>query len=213
MSGYVISEDELNILDESMRSMDYEEYFGEMDLTDEEKEKRIELAKKFENAFLFILSLVAIMDEYDKVQWEQIKIQLQEKYISALDGYVDTDEYVTNYVSQFADDITRSTQDNMGDTYNTSYDRARFMAENEANSMLNHQDLMDAIANGMTRKTWVTMRDRKVRHTHQIADGQTVGVYEPFMVGDSLMLMPKDTETYGASASETVNCRCSVKFN
>lgn len=45
--------DELNELGSQI--IDYEEYFGEMELTDEEKEKRIELARQFEVLFLFFL--------------------------------------------------------------------------------------------------------------------------------------------------------------
>lgn len=51
--------DELNQLSQldklKRKSMDYEEYFGEMDLEEEEKEERISLAEKMEIIFLFFV--------------------------------------------------------------------------------------------------------------------------------------------------------------
>ena len=55
------------------------------------------------------------------------------------------------------------------------------------------------------------MRDRHVRHTHQLVEGKTIGINDVFLVGDSEMFYPKDT-TFGASAREIVNCRCSIKY-
>lgn len=196
----------------SMRSMPYEKYFGEMDLTEKEKKERIELAEKFEKEFLYILSLIIVMNEYDTIQWNNIQYQLQERYRNTLDGVIDTDDYINDYIKQFSSNIIESTKDNMDDEYMTSYDRAVYMAENESNTVYNHQELMDAIAAGKTKKKWITMHDNRVRKTHQMADGQTVNIEEPFFVGDSLMLVPKDSETYGASPQECVNCRCTVKF-
>lgn len=41
------------------RSVPYSQYFGEMALSDNEKEKREELARQFENIFLVTLALIS----------------------------------------------------------------------------------------------------------------------------------------------------------
>ena len=56
------------------------------------------------------------------------------------------------------------------------------------------------------------MRDRRVRHTHSLLDGKTVPIDQAFMVGNSFMMYPKNSETFGTDAGEVVNCRCSVKY-
>lgn len=60
-------------------------------------------------------------------------------------------------------------------------------------------------AQGFTRKRWVTMHDDRVRETHAAADGQTVGLDEPFIVGGYPMMHPGDRN---APVGETINCRC-----
>jgi hypothetical protein len=58
-----------------------------------------------------------------------------------------------------------------------------------------------------TIKQWITKGDQKVRPTHRSANGQVRNIGEPFHVGSSLMQEPRD-ESLGASAGETINCRC-----
>ena len=52
---------ELNNIVGLTRSEDYQEYFSDMDLSDDDKEKRIELAQEMENNFLFVLALIFTM--------------------------------------------------------------------------------------------------------------------------------------------------------
>ncbi len=56
-------------------------------------------------------------------------------------------------------------------------------------------------------KTWITMFDKQVRAAHQAANGQKKGVQEPYIVGGELLKHPGDT-SFGASAGNTINCRC-----
>lgn len=58
---------------------------------------------------------------------------------------------------------------------------------------------------GYTRRRWVTMHDAKVRETHRHAEGQTVGIDEPFVVGGASLRHPGDRL---GPASEVINCRC-----
>ena len=66
------------------------------------------------------------------------------------------------------------------------------IAENEANTDWNYSEYQQAIANGMKQKTWLTMQDRRVRHTHMKVDGKTIPIQSVFLVGDSEFLFPKD---------------------
>lgn len=61
----------------------------------------------------------------------------------------------------------------------------------------------------MTRE-WLATRDGRTRHEHGVADGQRVGVKEPFTVGGEKLMFPGDA-SLGASGWNLYNCRCAVK--
>lgn len=73
------------------------------------------------------------------------------------------------------------------------------------------QDSMNAAAKmGIKlRKRWVSAKDGRVRDVHGKADGQTVNIDEPFIVGGEKMMFPGD----GSSASgwNIYNCRCGMR--
>lgn len=209
--------DELNILSKEgssyeMRSMDYEEFFRPMRISKAQKKRRIEMAEKLEDKILFILSLIAVLNEYSEVDWDYITLQFKNAYMDVLGGAELMDDYTIQYVKDISQKLADSTKENITDPYTVSYDRARLISENEAATLINHQELVEALALGKTKKQWLSMRDKKVRHTHVLVDGKTLRIEEPFLVGDSLMMIPRDSETYGASAKEVVNCRCACKY-
>lgn len=203
--------DELNKLVVHKRAVPYEEYFGDMDLTEEECEERIGLAERFESRFLPVMALLFMMQLYDRMNWEQVREQLEDAYTDALAGYIAVDDRLREHISSFADDIILSTQANMKDPYFFSMDRAQFIAENESNTSFEYSDFMRATKSGKTRKTWKDVRDKKERDTHVKVGGTTLPIWEPFSVGDSLMMYPKD-ESLGAGPEETINCRCHAKY-
>lgn len=203
--------DEVNNYVENKRSVDFEKYFGDMDLSEEDKKKRIELAKKMENSFLIVMALLFSMQKYGTVDFEFVRSQFIYQYRSAIAGAVALDDYMENYIQSLSYDVIEATQNNPDDPYYVSPDRAKYMAENESNTSLNHQDFMDAIAAGFTLKKWVDIRDKRERKDHREVGGTIKPITEPFLVGDSVMDYPKDT-SYGASASQIVNCRCSIKY-
>jgi hypothetical protein len=61
-------------------------------------------------------------------------------------------------------------------------------------------------------KTWRSVGDNRVRQDHLDADGQTVPVSEPFIVGGESLMYPGDS-SLGASAAQIVNCRCGVEYD
>lgn len=56
-----------------------------------------------------------------------------------------------------------------------------------------------------SHKRWVTRHDDRVRHTHRLADGQTVPVDQPFIVGGFPLMHPG---ARGGEYGEIVQCRC-----
>ena len=203
--------DELNKLVGKNRSEPYEIYFGEMDLTELEIKKRIALAEKLEENFLFAMALLFTMTQYNSVNYEQIRNKFEKSYFKAISGIIIADDYIKQYIKNFSYDITDSTKAHADDMYYYSSDRAIFIAENESLICWNHQDFSDAIKSGKRRKQWTDVRDKKERETH-LQVGRTVKpINEPFLVGNSLMQHPKDT-SFGASSSEIVNCRCTIKY-
>lgn len=61
------------------------------------------------------------------------------------------------------------------------------------------------------KKSWLTLRDKKVRDTHRAAESQTRAVNEAFNVGNSRMMYPGDT-SLGAPIREIAHCRCSAQY-
>jgi uncharacterized protein with gpF-like domain len=61
-------------------------------------------------------------------------------------------------------------------------------------------------------KTWASILDNRVREAHVSADGQTVKASEPFIVMGEKLMYPRDT-SLGATAGNTINCRCSSLYS
>lgn len=191
-------------------SVDYSVYFGEMEIDDKEKEERTELAKELEILFLFLLM------GYRKEKSNEIKKVLQEKYKDIATEFIGakkTSSYIEECSKQIIEDTIRVTNENIDDPYYTSWDRAMAISENESNAIGNYRQQLKAVKAGKKNKTWITMNDNKVRHTHKEIDSLTIPIFEPFQVGDSKMMFPKDSETYGAEMKEIAGCRCIVQYS
>lgn len=194
-------------LGEKRISMPYDEYFGEMTLTDEEKEERTELAKELEVLFLFLFMA------YKKEQVNEIKKILQDKYKDIATAFIGAERassYIEEYSKKIIEDIIRITNENIDDPYYTSWDRAIAISENEANAIGNYRQQMEAVKSGKTKKTWLTMNDSKVRHTHKEVDSLTIPIFEAFRVGNSKMMFPKDSN---GEMKEIAGCRCVLKYS
>ena len=211
----VLSFDELNKLHDgkyNRKSMPYEQYFGEMDLSKKQKEERINFSKKFEEVMMFLFFLLLTVEEYgNKSNQEFIVDEIKQKYKDLVEDYMVVDGYVEQYIDDFVREVIDVTNRHTDEPYFKSEDRAVLIAENEANSVLNYSDYVKAMNNGYTKKKWKTELDNKVRKTHIPLENRMVDIKTPFVVGESLMMFPKDT-TYGADAEEIVNCRCTVEY-
>lgn len=203
--------DEINALVGAQRSVPYDEYFGEMRLSKEEKQRRIELAERLEDAFRDSLIFLLTMYQYNRLDWDGFRNKLETGYKDALSGYIDIDEFMAVYIAGIAIDMAESTKEHIDDPYYFSADRAMFAAENEANALMNYQQFRNAVKAGKRRKRWNSIIDKETRKTHRRMDGKTIKIDALFSVGDSLMRFPKDT-LYNPDGKEIVNCRCSITY-
>ena len=114
------------------------------------------------------------------------------------------------HCEQFA--IVDAEDKSITDDYYLSNDRAMFISECEANSILNYRQYPKALKSGKTKKTWIDVGDKRERKTHLEVGGTTIPINEPFSVGDSLLMFPTG-HSLGASADEIVNCSCSIQYS
>lgn len=203
--------DELNIPMSYNRSEPFEQYFGDMELMKEEKEKRIEVAEDLDDLMLFIFALISIMRESNAIDKDYIASQINNRYTAILQGYMGIDKYLEDYIRQFSNTFIQTTFDSIDDSWYLSADRARFISENESETTWNYDEYRQAIESGKTRKQWVDIMDKRERKTHREVGGTIIPIEDVFVVGDSLMRYPKDTY-YGAEAKEIVNCRCQIRY-
>lgn len=215
----VSSYDELNIRPDNRRSKPYKEYFSKMSISDKEKQERIAFSEQMEEVVLYILALIETTIESRETKREYIQTQFYDKYLDVIASYM----LIDTYIKQYALDVTKQIIDatferfsakdkSITDDYYLSNDRAMFISECEANSILNYRQYSKAVKAGKTKKKWIDVGDKRERKTHLEVGGTTLPIDEPFSVGDSLLQFPKDT-SLGASADEIVNCRCSIQYS
>lgn len=207
----LLSFDELNNLGRERRSLPYIQYFSEMELSDMQIKNRIKFAEDIERIILYIMSLILVMIESEEVDVEYLTEELVDRYLVVFLEYGDYDNLIDEYIALAASEIITNTVRNLDDEYFLSMDRVVYISENEANSCLNYVEYMEAVNKGKTKKSWIDVRDKKERKTHLEVGGKTIPINEPFKVGNSLMMFPKD-RSMGADAKEIVNCRCTIKY-
>lgn len=88
--------------------------------------------------------------------------------------------------------------------------RSEMIARTEVVGGMNTGHMIAARQSGVVEtKTWVATLDDRTRDDHADADGQTVLLDQPFLVGGGEMDAPGDQ---AADAGNVINCRCSVVF-
>lgn len=204
--------DELNIINRNILSID--DFFDDVEgIAESDREKRKKFAFDLEDLILYFFMLYLTMKEYNLINADYMKNQLQSKYLEIAQKHgiaIDTD--VEGYIKQFSENIVDVTIRNADTPYFLSDDRATLIACNEAQSIIGHSELQRAIKNGYTKKRWITEKDNKVRKTHREVDNVVLPIMTPFVVGDSLMMYAHDGITFNADVEELANCRCSVVY-
>ena len=210
------STDELNNLETEKRTnrtpIPIDEYFGEMELTDEQKHDREGLTLLLIPVFEYIFEVASTLGEDVGLAYlySLATRRINDAIRDFNKSFAQTD-YVKDTTITLAQNLVNATLDHKGDKYYTSHERAVFAAENEANRLCNDFDYENARDGGYTHKTWIAMNDSHTRATHAEISGVTIPIDELFEVGGSQMRFPMD-EQYGASAEEIVGCRCSVVY-
>ena len=194
-----------------------ERYFNAMGISEEQKQKRIQLAEDIE--LIMILFLMA-MEEGNKPV-ETIEMELTDKYVEILKANnVPIDDYLVKRSVTTVQQIVSTTvvhMDNMASemeseepNYYTSDSRARKIAINESSVVWNHTEYEQNV-NKYAYKMWRTMEDEQVRASPVPLEGMIIESDAVFNVNDSLRRYPQDDEL-GADANEIINCRCWLEW-
>lgn len=219
--------DKLNIL--QRRSLPYDEYFGDMLISESQKDKRKHTALILEDVLSIILEVL-----FTEITMKMVnKVGIKQEFIYELydaiedEDFFDDEDQFYDYLFTLIDEIVDSTVDNMekhpndydytGETpYWVSKDRAQFIAENEANTLWNGKEFIEAIKEGKTDKIWMVYPDDNVRPTHIELNGAIIPIDAYFDVGGARMLYPKDTTSELSTGTdfpeEVINCRCTVIY-
>lgn len=201
--------DELNIIS-------YKQYFGEMELSEEEKQIRVDMAEEMEVIFLYLFTVIlADLRIRNEINPEYLYGLLETRYLDVVrnqkEHSLSNGKDIEDYVSYISKEIVDSTLNHIDADYYLSLDRAKNLSGNETNTVRNYYNDIQAISDGYTRKKWVTMKDAKVRHSHYLVDEETIGIFDVFEVGNSKMKYPRDY-SLGADGKEIAGCRCTVKY-
>lgn len=185
--------------------INWEEFYDAMDISEEQKEKRKSVADKL---FFILLSLFLLVDETRDIvvcEW-----YLRNNLTDLIISYGVYDSNSLNYINKFTEEYIANTFNNEGD-YWTSDDRAMIGALNESNSIVNYSELVDAIEQGYTKKTWRAELDNRTRKDHRDMDGKTINIEDTFKFPDCEMYYPHDFEN--GTSEQIVNCRCVCTYS
>lgn len=195
------------------RRREYVKYYDVMEVTPEQKRKRAQLAEDIDDLWAIFLSIILLsVLNNQHIDFQRTADDLRGGLEEAITENGIDREITNDYLSDVTDNEIAVTEDRYRDgEYWTSPDRSLNIALNDANSLMYAEEYKEAVESGKTMKRWKTMRDERVRMTHREVDFEEIPIDEPFVVGDSLMMYPKDT-SLGASADEIANCRCTVEY-
>lgn len=217
----VLGMDELNIAQTyspTNKPMPYRQYFGEMDLDEDEIEERIAMARRLEDdAFKWVFGAIALASMLGTLDSEQFYVDsLYERYRDVVEdfgygvenGYQRVDDYIYSASGVIiGNTFKRITNGVITNTYFTSDDRAMFCAEEETNSVEECAGFVNAVISGKRTKQWSAIIDKRTREHHRDYSGTAVPITEPFEILGELMMFPRDL-SLGASSDNVTNCRC-----
>jgi uncharacterized protein with gpF-like domain len=91
-----------------------------------------------------------------------------------------------------------------------SFSRSALIARTETHGAANYGANVAAKETGLDlKREWISAEDERTRESHAIANGQIVGMDQPFDIGGSALSFPGDP---AGPAAETINCRCVIGF-
>ena len=200
--------DELNRLVGYKNSEPYEDYYAPMQINQQQKQKRIDLAKLLEDVFEGMLVYMFEMNRHGYSDSADEYIRAKEYYIAIISRFVTPDSYLISHADAVIANVLTVLNRHADDPWFYSSDRARALSENEANAVFNHTEYEESVKNKRF-KTWHTIMDGRERDSHAEMNGVTLPIAQPFELRGGYMQYPLDT-SLGVSADEWVNCRCSL---
>lgn len=208
------SVDEINEIRKEYSDIDIDTYFEPMPITEDQKEERKKTAEDLWWVLLLLFALIRESIESGDLDYAFIYDTFRDSYADVVSKYAETDDYINEYVNQFTQRTLDTTWDNLDvtnpDSYWTSNKRSIEIAVNEANTIHNYKELQNAIEEGKTHKIWKAELTKATRKDHEEMNGKKIPIKDYFQFPDCKMLMPHD-EVNG-TAKQTVNCRCSLRF-
>lgn len=188
--------DELNVIP-------IEEYFDEMEISQEEKDKRIAMAFLLLDSLGFIFDLLKDADSFNDNYLTSV---IMDEFANDISSKFELNDADYIYLALLAGTIISQTRKNKDNKSILSENRKILIAENESNSICNRKQFEEEIASGKTFKTWNTIIDRKERPEHRYMDGKTIPINDYFVFKDCKMLYPHDYEN--GTDRQLANCRC-----
>ena len=182
-------------------------YFKVMDISEEDRKKRIDYAFLFYEAVWYVLTMIRLENERNRLDdKESYRVSLEYRIKDIIEDTPVDEEYIENITA----DIIDTTFRHLDDEYFLSERRAVLIAQNEANTVMNGADFFNAKKSGKTHKQWIAERDDKTREWHLLIDGTFIPIDEKFKVGGEEMRFPHDPT---ASPENLVNCRCTCIYS
>ena len=215
--------DKLNIL--KKHSIPYPEYFADMELTPKQKKEREKFCYILEDLLIIYFEMIKTSRDIGILNEYTIKQELMYNLYEAVDdkGFFEDAEELDRYVADFVDASYKTTTSNLDEhpndmdytgeqQYWISEDRAKFIAEDQSNTLFNSKDYVEALKANKKQKIWKSFGDERVRHTHEEVDVTMIDIDDYFEVGAAKMLYPKDVtsalSTGAEHPEEVINCRC-----
>lgn len=182
-------------------------YFKVMDISEEDRKKRIDYAFLFYEAVWYVLTMIRLENERNRLDdKESYRVSLEYRIKDIIEDTPVDEEYIENITK----DIIDTTFRHLDDEYFLSERRAVLIAQNEANTVMNGADFFNAKKSGKTHKQWIAQLDEKTREWHMEVDGDFIPIDDRFKVGKEEMRFPHDPL---ASAENIVNCRCTCIYS
>lgn len=157
--------------------------------------------------------------KFDEYEFDELEAYMHE-YI--YEYVADEVKYITKYTKEkikhvigesvAAEETLQQAANRIRNLYEHEFSlsRALTIARTEILSAASYANQQGALATGLPmQKKWIAGKDDRTRPTHRSADGQTVDIDKPYIVGDEEAMFPGDPSL---SAKERIHCRCAERY-
>ena len=158
---------------------------------------------------------------YSAVDLKTVQLSIQNPF-TGLTLNERLERHRTNLIYGLKEELTRGFVN--GDTYPQISRRVKDLLEGDAGKAIRivrtestriyneaqYDSILHAEEQGITMtKTWISSRDDRTRESHEMLDGVTIPVDEPFVIDGDEGMFPGDF----SEARNVINCRCTVEYN